>query len=241
MTTPRIAALLLLASACATPHVKLEAPAHDAPVEARVAAYERLGASHVDRPKWVTRPSYSAGRQGSSTSLQRPKLVLTDGRVLENPEDILPVVPPDSLSAYFVQRSIDDKAWARFGLHLAIGGFVGGIGVSAMGLAFDRDHSARLGLILTGTVVTAITTFGGIFYGLAKSTDAKYRAADAFHAYDRDLLERLDLCKTEDGVAACASRPEEGEPSGSGDSDEDAHDIGGAGRRPTEARTSSSR
>ncbi|MEQ9497863.1 MAG: hypothetical protein RIT81_13415 [Deltaproteobacteria bacterium] len=206
MRCARAAAVLLVASACASPpRIKLEAPASDAPVVERIAAYEKLSARRVTPPmsKKISREPFERGHEEIKLP---PHLLLQDGREIRAPDDLLPVVWWDSATAASARRSIEARDRADAGWAVAACGPVVGLATALSGLSFEPDSTGRSTLLVTGLAVTVIAMATGGILGFGNQASASRSASEAFRSYDDDLLERLALCRDGDAVAACAER-----------------------------------
>ncbi|MEQ8276867.1 MAG: hypothetical protein RMA76_26255 [Deltaproteobacteria bacterium] len=206
MRGARAAAVLLVATACASPpRIKLSVPAPDAPVAERLAAYEKLSAQRATPSLLKTLPAQPFGRGQREIELP-PHLLLQDGREIRAPDDLLPVVWWDSATAVSARRSIEARDRADMGWAIAACGPVLGLATAVSGLAFEPDSTGRSTLLVTGLAITVLMMATGGILGFGNQASASRSASEAFRSYDDDLLGRLALCRDGDAVAACVER-----------------------------------
>ncbi len=203
MNIERAAALLLVATACASPpRFKLETPASDAPVAERIAAYEELSTRRATPSMRKRLPAQPSGKWYEEIELL-PKLVLGDGREIRAPDDLLPVVPLDSATAVSARRSIEARDRADAGWAVAACGPVVGLATALSGLSFEPDSTGRSTLLVTGLAITVIAMAAGGIFGVVNQSSSSRSASEAFRSYDDDLLEHLALCRDGETVDAC--------------------------------------
>jgi len=184
MTVGRFSSGLLwltVMSGCAS-HVSLSVPATSAPLATRAEAYRALHSTLAVQ----TTTSVSG-----STSFDN-EMLLGDGRTVSYAEDILPVVPEQSKSADYAQRSLNKRstghtcAWISAVSAIAFSAIVLGVVSSA--------ESGTNGLEKTGLAVSGLSAAGfGIanYFFLSSSSDD---AMEAYRYYNDDLQRKLSIC-----------------------------------------------
>ncbi len=198
-------ALLLttLTSGCFVQHVRLAAPAATAPLDERMAAYRGLQPVALSQTLVHQRNQYGAY---VGSYVQTNHLQLRVGALVQTPEDLLPVVLPDSPTARFAQSYLRSRRGARWSW--VTSALLSGIGlgitlsaVSAIDTGSDAQFNRRLimGGVVSGVGIVAMLP--AYIFGFRANRD---RVA-AFSAYPHDLPARLGLCEDErDEVFDCA-------------------------------------
>jgi hypothetical protein len=206
ITAALIAALA--AQGCGA-HVQLPSPPpREAPPSPRLAFYlqHRPVALNTMTSVFVNRYGYA----GTTTSVQG--VMLADGTTVQMPEDLHPLVDPDSVTAQSAERS-------RRARGVSAGLLAGGLGATGLGIALlipalssvgDRASSGSsgvdsgllwtsVGLSLAGAVLALIAGYG-------PGATAAQERVNAFAALDASLRRRLDLCENGLGVVDCATQ-----------------------------------
>lgn len=96
----RLACLVASLLGCSVQHVSLSAPPSSAPPPERVKAYERLRPLSTAEARTGIRGAAPASVLRTSEALQ-----LAGGQRVEQPEDLLPVLPENSDAAQAARRS----------------------------------------------------------------------------------------------------------------------------------------
>lgn len=205
ITATLIAALAV--QGCAA-HVQLPSPPpREAPPSQRLAFYQqhRPVALNTMTSVFVNRYGYA----GATTSVHG--VLLADGTTVQMPEDLHPLVDPDSVTAQSAERSQRARG-------VTAGVLAGGIAATGLGIALlipaftsgsDRSSSGSsgvdsgllwtsVGLSLAGAVLALIAGYG-------PGATAAQERVNAFAALDASLRRRLDLCENGLGVVDCAS------------------------------------
>jgi len=184
-----LAAALALSAACGG--VSLQAPPRDASADDRLAAYHRLepaAKNAAGAGTWV-------GGLGG--------LLLSDGHVVEDPDDLLPVVGDDSVTARAARRAARQrraKHW-MIGISLA----TAAVGAAILVPVGDRQtspHDRDRTWIAGGAILLVaplIAYFGVSYY----SRRERVSRAAAFSTYDASLRARLRLCTRGFDVIDC--------------------------------------
>jgi hypothetical protein len=206
ITAALIAALAL--QGCAA-HVQLPSPPpREAPPTQRLAFYQqhRPVALNTMTSVFVNRYGYA----GATTSVHG--VLLADGTTVQMPEDLHPLVDPDSVTAQSAERSQRARG-------VTAGVLAGGIAATGLGIALlipaltsrsDRSSSGSsgvdsgllwtsVGLSLAGAVLALIAGYG-------PGATAAQERVNAFAALDASLRRRLDLCENGLGVVDCATQ-----------------------------------
>lgn len=210
---PGIAALLAVgfaAQGCGV-HVQLPtAPDRAAPIAHRYGFYQ------AHRPAALqTTTRYMVNQFGmvTGTSTSLDAMVLANGTSVQYPEDLHPLVDPESPTAQSAER-------ARRSRGLATGLIAGGVTGMILGAAlmipafsssYGSDYSSSdrgvnsgmlwtsVGLMLAGTV----TYFVGLF---GPNATASQERANAFAGLDASLRARVGLCGYGEQIIDCASQ-----------------------------------
>ncbi len=194
-------------------HVTLSAPSRHAPIAERIEAYDRL------RPVGYRQTRVMQGfvEQSRSTDF----LMLHGGSRVEYPEDLLPIVPPNSPVAEWARRSRSSRGWV-YGLRVAGIGLELGGGALMLGAIASLDSggsasasgtgSSRFQIPPTFWIGTGAMLVGALIYVFAgiPAGNAADSAESAYQLYDSGLRERLGLCASGDGIGDCdppAPRP----------------------------------
>jgi hypothetical protein len=192
-----VIALVLVLAACAPPHVTLRVPPN-ATADQRVAAYNAL-AAESEKTTWTT-----SCHSACSTTI-RKELRLANGTTVHYPEDVLPVVPPNSVTAREVQQALTAKRRSRYARVFAGASFVGlgAVGWHWFSHVEERESSdptmgeaLGLGAAALGAIVSGIFVY---YY------DGKYadHFGEANHAYNHDLAEQLNVCVSGYALVPC--------------------------------------
>jgi flagellar basal body L-ring protein FlgH len=194
----RIALLACLALTGCAAHVDLVAPPASAPLQSRVAAYDRLkGLSYHS----TTITTY--GPYGGSTSHATDYMQLASGDRVYYPEDILPVVPDDSPAAKAADASRSKRDTTRTLTWLAVASVAAGAVLAITPIATAHDGN------VDGTPVFAglgLAILGGAGFAIAAhfvGESAEDEAATAYETYDAALLQRLNLCPNGSSLGDC--------------------------------------
>jgi len=152
------------------------------------------GCSHHERSVHITalRPTLTASQRLSAYAALRPvadHTTLANGLEVRAPEDFLPVVAPDSVTARNVHASSGYRHLAQGMLFAAGAAVLAGLAMHAP--LEDRFYVAGVGGAAFGTAALAL-------FGLSR------RAEDHAHAsYEVGLRERLRLCARGLEVVPC--------------------------------------
>ena len=138
---PVAALAMTLLLGCGAPHVLLKGPPADAPLQERTDAYEVL------RPVGtVEKTSVTVTRFSATTNQYLEYLQLNDGTRVVHPEDLSPVVTPESPTGKAIasrQQHLDEAArlsWIGLGTCTAVGSAVTAGGVA---LALTSPENER--------------------------------------------------------------------------------------------------
>ena len=188
-----------ICSGCTAPRINLRVPPKNAPEQIRRAAYKDLKPT-----KAVTRVMYRTVTYVRNGILQTERrrvgernfLKLQFGGVIHNPEDLLPVVEANSVTARATKRYQEYRSKDRIfrwtgEVVLGVGTvfvLVRMIGVGGNAGPFYRDplFVSGMGLAALGSVAFMIGK-----YGYQRRANAYKRKA--FYAYHQDLRTRLGL------------------------------------------------
>ncbi len=177
--------LLLTTFGCA-PHVRLDPIDPAAELPRRQRAYDRLqpiGRGHDIYVKVVD--------DSVRHEIDTEKLRLAGGEVVHHPNDLLPVVDPDSATAaaalqYEKWQSIDTLSYVLAGTLLGASA-----GVAAASWPELRDGSMGAIWAVGGLAFSAVAV--RTIFGLVSSSRMNRARREAFDAYPTDLREHLRL------------------------------------------------
>lgn len=192
-----------------TAHVQLPSPPpREAPPAQRLGFYlqHRPVALNTMTSVFVNRYGYA----GSTTSVQG--VMLADGTTVQAPEDLHPLVDPDSVTAQSAERSRHARGVAG---GLLAGGLVAtGVGIGllipALSSVSDRASSGSAGvdsgLLWTSVGLSIAGAVLALVAGYGPGATASQERVNAFAALDASLRRRLDLCENGLGVVDCATQ-----------------------------------
>ena len=168
--------------------------------EQRVQMFNELHATGED----TTTTSFCGARGGCSTTTEKT-LHLANGTQVYHPEDLLPIVGPDSITARAVSDVYKHKRRAR--VYTGIG-FASVVGLIAVGRIAVENHETsfstpeKLGLV---AIVAGLLVGGfGTWYHDHQATESW---GEANENYNAGLAQRLDVCTSGFAVVACESAP----------------------------------
>jgi len=186
------AALLLGLAACAEPHVMLKAPAPSITPADRVAMFKALEPTKQE--------TLTISRNHGPKELAGAGLILANGSEIQLPEDLLPVVAPDSDTARAARASAAAghraNTWMYIGYTVAVTSIIGLVTYEAgdPDVAFSDNYLWGAALLATGVP----------FYIAHHDRHEELQLRmQAFSTYTRDLGMRLDVCAHGLEVIAC--------------------------------------
>ena len=206
MSRSWLLALSIALAGCGEPHVALQAARPEAPLPERQKSYQHL------------RPAASAqtvivNQSDGSISAGRASVILANGQTVHHPEDMLPVVPPDSPTAEAGRRHAHHDRWDSVGWTLSSVGVLVALGSIAIPVIDELDKANPSPDIwwtgVIGGAVAVVVGSGLSYYHGARARDAKIAA---FATYDASLREQLHLCVSGTRLVDCADLPPPGEP-----------------------------
>jgi len=187
---------LVVVAGCGAPsveHVQL------APLPPSPTPDQRVWIFNAVRPRGeLTESTTTCDRHGGCFTTTNGAIELPDGRTVRDPEDLAPLVAPESVTlahARKANRAAGRLAWWGAG---AITALAGGFLVSMNGHDNGNDTELEIGL---GVAV------GGLMLGamagyIERDTINDERRA-AFASYPKDLAARLSLCPSGQLVMPC--------------------------------------
>lgn len=190
----------LAVASCAPPHVALRLPPNPTP-EQRVAAYHAL-AAESEKTTWT-----ECG-VGCASGIEKT-LRLTNGTSVHYAEDLLPVLPVNSVAAREVDQALTAKLHARYASMFMLASLVGfGLaGAHWMNASDERiepDPTASEAILIGTSLVGMIA--GGLFVWHYDGQYAKHFGA-ANRAYNDGLAEQLNVCVSGYALVACETLP----------------------------------
>jgi hypothetical protein len=186
------AALLLCVAACAEPHVMLKAPAPNITAAERVAMFKAL--------EPTKRETLTISRDHGPKQLAGAGLILGNGSEIQLPEDLLPVVAPDSDTARAARASAAAghraDTWMYIGYAVAVTSVAGLVAYETR----DMDRAFSDGYLWGAAFgATAIP----LYLAHRDRHEELQLRMQAFSTYTRDLGMRLDVCAHGLEVIAC--------------------------------------
>lgn len=181
------------------PHVNLQAPPPNAPLEERIIAYEQLSAS--------SRTDIISGGVRSTASVQ-----LNNGQEIYYVDDLMPVIALDSPTAEWIRehQALRKKAlpWG-FATLGSIGVFFAGFSVSfARFASLDPLATEPDKVLVTAGVVSGVSLASTLVLGLiakAKAKKAENARTNAFTTYNESLRAYLNLCESDEEYYDCSA------------------------------------
>jgi len=194
-----LALLILLTGTGCHKHVVLNAPPASAPLQERVAAYEKLQPLSMHE----THLMHKRGLAVTGFIRRVDYLQLANSERVYYPEDLLPAVGSDSATGQAAKRSKLARTRARAFMGFSIGSFTVGTGAVLVPI-LTRNPDEPLnttpmwigsGLAIVGTILYFVSNgFAGV---------ANDEASTAFETYDSSLRNNLNLCDSGQGWSAC--------------------------------------
>jgi hypothetical protein len=192
-----IALVTVLLGACRA-HVDLE------PLPPRLTREQRMNAFEKLRPQERSTEIAVSCRGTACSTAINPMLVLGDGTEIQEPDDLLVVVPPDSETARAAARAArvrSQRTWLAVGT--VLGAFAGLAMFTYEGwrshqefASGNADESTLGSLAYVGLGVglgSALVGYIGHHYLQGRENAHKRRA---FASYETDLASRLQICAT---------------------------------------------
>jgi hypothetical protein len=180
--------LLLSLVACAPSHVNFPPPATDLTPEQRVDEYNHLVGT---KEHWISQ----------NGNMVQHSIILQDGREVYYPEDLIPLVAPDSATATHARKAASARTSAsRWSL---VGSLAFLTGLIVTFKSFDSSPTGtRIGL---GIALGGLIAWGGVgTYYKFKTTSQTHAAYEAF---DDDLAARLNVCVAALQIVPCEVVP----------------------------------
>jgi hypothetical protein len=177
------AVVVVALAACAEPHITLHGPTAATTPAERVAMFHALERAGQD--------TIQISRNNGPYQLAGAQLVLGDGTRIELPEDLLPVVPPDSDTARAARASAAVGHRANTWMYIGFGA----LAASIVTLVAVQTGSVNIGvpdeyLFGGAALVTALPFFAA---RQQRQEELQLRM-QAFSTYTRDLGIELDVC-----------------------------------------------
>jgi len=192
--------LLLLAAAPGCfgpngPHVTLNAPAADAPVEDRLAAYQNLA------PERMTTVHVINARNSAELGQYDESIEFHDGTKVVHVEDLSPVVAPESRAAKWIEKSQSSSSKGKWLMAGGIAGLFGGFALIVADLASNGIQRRGVPFYLgAGIGIGGLVT---IPFSLGQFVESNAARSRALKHYDEGLRLRLDLCRDGQEVLPC--------------------------------------
>lgn len=188
--------LVVALTSCGAPsveHVALAPLPPNATPEQRVWIYNALS-PRAD----LTERTTSCDRHGACFTTDKAALELSDGRVVRDPEDLAPLVAPESSTLAHAHKASHAASRLTWWGGAAITALVGGFLLSMHGHDDGNDTELEIGLGVA---------LGGLVMGAAAGVIERDNINDerraAFATYPHDLAARLALCVNGQIVMPC--------------------------------------
>jgi hypothetical protein len=190
--------VIALVSACSKPHVMLPAVTPDMTPEQRVQMFKELYATGEDTMTTTT----CGGGGGCSTNVEKT-LYLANGTQVYHPEDLLPVVGSDSITARGVRNVHEQRRKALIYGGISLASVVGFVAIAFTKLQPGETSFStpeKLGLLVTlgGLLVGGF----GAWYHNRQATESW---GEANTNYNAGLAQRLGVCTSGFAVVPCES------------------------------------
>ncbi len=188
-----------LVNGCSKPHVVLPAVTPNMTPEQRVQMFNELHATGED----TTTTSF-CGPRACSTKTEKT-LHLANGTQVYHPEDLLPIVGADSITARAVSSVHEHRrkalVYTGVGLASVVGLIaIGRIAIESHETSFSTPEKLGLVAIVAGLLVGGF----GTWYHDHQATEYW---GEANENYNTGLAQRLDVCTSGFAVVACESAP----------------------------------
>lgn len=185
------------------PHASFVIPPRDASYEQRLEAYEEL------RPATEKRAVFKRKkRREPGTPLE-----LANGTKVHYAEDLDTLVPPGSVTAEAIEKSLihrrKQQVWAGFATGfsaLSTSGLSLGLVVLSRADA-EKGQNIGIGVAISSVIVGAVSL--ALFIPMSRSQDllAQQATEDAFVNYDQALRVSLGICQDGDKLVDCDASP----------------------------------
>jgi len=177
------------------PHVSLSAPGADAPLDDRLAAYQKLAPERTTTVHVLNRgDSSEIGQYIESVEFH-------DGTKVVHVEDLAPVVAPESRTAKQIERAQSSASAGKWMMAGGIAGLFGGFALIVADLASNGMQRRGVPFYLgAGIGIGGLVT---IPFSIGQFGDAYQARTSALKHYDEGLRQRLDLCREGEEVGPC--------------------------------------
>lgn len=178
-----VVVVVVALAACAEPHVALHGPTATTTPAERVAMFHALERAGQD--------TIQISRNNGPYQLAGARLVLGDGTRVELPEDLLPVVPPDSDTARAARASSAVGHRANTWMYIGFGALAASV-ITVVAVETERvSIGAPDGYLFAGA---ALVTGLPFFAARQQRQEELQLRMQAFTTYTRDLGIKLDVC-----------------------------------------------
>ncbi len=189
----------LVTTACGGPHVRLSAPDASAPPKERLKAYGKLRPLSMHETHVTT----LQGGVPVGSYRQTDYLQLASGQRVYHAEDLLPVIPEQSVSAAAAREAESSLSTANTLQWVAVGLMVvGGMVMVASVTSAPTDDGPNMTPVYVGggIMMAGLPVF---FWGSAERSSAQDEKATAFETYDSSLRDQMGLCADGKEVSPC--------------------------------------
>lgn len=177
-------------------HLKVDPLPPNPTPEERVALWERY------RPHGNVDEVVRICSRGGCDRTEYRVIAFGDGRIVRDPDDLAPLVAPESETVAHTRRAERFASRANWWFAATAVAVVSGFVLSVAG---NSNHNGTeldtgVGLLLGGTLI------GGAMVR-AEARNARNAASEAFGAYPTDLAARLHVCSSGLAVVPCEAPP----------------------------------
>jgi hypothetical protein len=177
-------------------HTTLPVPPPTLTAEQRVLWFNSL-AGRTEQTTWTFQT-----RTGFVSDIQKT-MTLANGTEIEAPEDVLPVVAPDSATARHARAALEEREHGDRWREVAVGVLVGALVISTA-----RNTSNPFEDRWDAAIWGSAAAFG-LFSSIASGDSYRHAARQAgfaFESYTKDLADRLQICVLNMQLVPCEYR-----------------------------------
>ena len=187
----RLVVVIALAG-CGETHVALHEPAPNITPADRVAMFKAL--------EGTSEETLEVSRNHGPWQLEGARMKLANGTRIELPEDLLPVVAPQSDTARTARASLDAGRRANTWLYISFGVLAASIATVASVESGSVNVNVSDEVLFAGAALATAIPFLVTRHLRAEELDLRLQT---FSTYTRDLGLRLDVCAHGLEVVAC--------------------------------------
>lgn len=173
----------LLLGCASAKHVTIQAPPDTLTQSQRIQAFEyyRMGGEGTEM-------TTSCSNRGCTTRSRRV-LILRDGTEVRHAEDLIPLLPVNTIAGYSARNLALHESRGRMWRRIALASVLGGLVVAVIAERMDR-HDVAVGATAVGIGVGVI----GLVGSMKNYLEAKSETDSVFDNYNQGLAQRLGVC-----------------------------------------------